>query len=215
MPESRAVLELFPPYNIEVAVRELADFSHIWVLFVFHGNKAGSGGWRPTVRPPRLGGNRRIGVFASRSPFRPNPIGLSAVALERVETGSQALLLHLSGIDFLDQTPVLDIKPYLPYADSITHASGGFSTLVPQVALRVVFTDEARQFCLERERAGYPGLQKLIIQLLAQDPRPAYHQDAGMNDRQFGMKLFDFDIRWRLQDGQIQVTTVEDLSARA
>jgi len=212
VPESRAVLELFPPYNIEVAVRELAGFSHIWVLFVFHGNKAGGDGWRPTVRPPRLGGNQRVGVFASRSPFRPNPIGLSAVALERIETQPQALLLHLSGIDFLNQTPVLDIKPYIPYADSIPHAKGGFSTRAPQVLLHVVFTDEAQQFCRERERSGYPGLRKLIAQLLAQDPRPAYHQHAGMNGRQFGMKLFDFDLRWRLQDGQILVTSLEDLS---
>ncbi len=116
-PAARATLELLPPHNQPAAVRGLEDFSHVWLVFVFHGVPASR--WQPTVRPPRLGGNRRLGVFATRSPFRPNPIGLSVVALDRIVTGQGRVALHLSGVDVLDGTPVLDIKPYLPYADRV------------------------------------------------------------------------------------------------
>lgn len=129
VPAARATLELLPSYAQPEAVRGLEGFSHLWLLFVFHGIPAGH--WQPTVRPPRLGGNQRMGVFATRSSFRPNPIGLSAVALERIEISAGRVVLHLAGVDVLDGTPVLDIKPYVPYADSIPEAVGGFANEAP------------------------------------------------------------------------------------
>ena len=120
VPAARATLELLPPYNQPAAVRELAGFSHLWLIFVFHGIPWGQ--WQPTVRPPRLGGNRRLGVFASRSPFRPNPIGLSAVRLLRRE----GCVLHVADVDMLDDTPLLDIKPYVPEFDAHPSAKAGW-----------------------------------------------------------------------------------------
>ena len=137
VPAARAVLELLPPYNRAEAVRGLEGFSHIWVSFVFHACLDAP--WKPTVRPPRLGGNRRLGVFATRSTHRPNPIGLSAVELERIETGPGRVLLHLKGADLMDGTPVLDIKPYLPYSDVIPGATGGFAAEAPARSVRGEF----------------------------------------------------------------------------
>jgi tRNA-Thr(GGU) m(6)t(6)A37 methyltransferase TsaA len=166
---ARATLELLPPYNQPAAVRGLEGFSHLWLVFAFHGIPAGR--WQPTVRPPRLGGNRRLGVFATRSTFRPNPIGLSAVKLERIATDHGKVVLHLAGVDVLDGTPVLDIKPYLPYADCIPTATGGFATEVPPSGLAVEFSPAAAAFCAALP-VGDP--RELITQLLRQDPRPAY-----------------------------------------
>ena len=124
VPEAKARLEVLPPYDRSEAFCGLEDFSHIWVTFVFH--EAICTRWQPTVRPPRLGGNRRIGVFSSRSPFRPNPIGMSVVALEGISNIEGKIELQLAGVDLLDGTPVLDIKPYIPYADSLPDARSGF-----------------------------------------------------------------------------------------
>ena len=137
---------------------------------------------------------------------------MSAVVLERIETQAQAVLLHLKGVDFLDQTPVLDIKPYIPYADSIPVARSGFVSSVPPTTLGVVFSDEASQFCQEQECAGYPGLRQLIVQLLAQDPRPAYHKHTELSGRLYGMRLFDFNIKWQFEGGRIRVHSLENRS---
>ncbi len=200
VPAARATLELLPPFNRPEAVRGLEDFSHLWLIFVFHGLPAGQ--WQPTVRPPRLGGHRRMGVFATRSPFRPNPLGLSAVRLERVEIGGGQVLLHLSGADVLDGTPVLDIKPYLPYTDCLSAATGGFAPTAPNGAFTVEFSPEAAAFC-----AAWPigDLRELITQILRQDPRPAYERQQADQHR-YGMKLYDFDLHWEVC-GEIALVT--------
>ncbi|CDI02459.1 Regulator protein [Candidatus Competibacter denitrificans Run_A_D11] len=202
VPAARATLELLPPYNQPETVRGLEGFSHVWLVFVFHGIPAGH--WQPTVRPPRLGGNRRLGLFATRTPFRPNPIGLSVVRLERVAINRGRVTLHLTGIDLLDETPVLDIKPYLPYVDCIPTATGGFATELPATGITVEFSPEAATVC-----AAWPSvnLRELITQLLAQDPRPAYER-ADPDSRCYGMKLFDFDVRWEMRDGLVYVMEI-------
>lgn len=201
-PAARATLELVPPYDQPAAVRGLEGFSHLWLIFVFHGVPAGR--WQPTVRPPRLGGHRRLGVFSTRSPFRPNPIGLSAVGLERVEIGQGRVALHLAGVDLLDGTPVLDIKPYLPYSDRIPDAAGGFASEAPQPGLAVDFSPQAAAFCAARPD-GDP--RELIAQILRQDPRPAYERGNAAR-RPYGMKLHDFDLRWEMRGGTAYVTEI-------
>lgn len=203
VPEAVSTLELIAPYDRAEALAELDGFTHIWVIFVFH--DAMREEWRPTVRPPRLGGNRRIGVFASRSPFRPNPVGLSVVRLEKVECNGERCVLHLRGADLLDGTPVLDIKPYLPYVDAVPGATGGFATDAPPGKLSVKFSEQAETQCDARE-SDLPGLRKLIEQVLAQDPRPAYVQDKAQAEAQhFGMHLYDFDLRWQVRGEEVEV----------
>ncbi len=202
-PAARATLELLPPYAAPETVRGLEEFSHLWLIFVFHGIPDGQ--WQPTVRPPRLGGRQRLGVFATRSPFRPNPIGLSVVKLERIVINRGRVTLHLAGIDLLDGTPVLDIKPYLPYADSLPDAIGGFASQAPDASLIVAFSPAADAVC-----AAWPGggLRELIVQVLSQDPRPAYEQTAG-SSQCYGMRLHDRDVQWEMRDGIAYVTAIQ------
>ena len=206
--EATATLELLPPWDREEALRGLEGFSHVWILFLFHG--VAQQGWRPMVRPPRLGGNKRIGVFASRSPFRPNPIGLSAVELGAIERRDGRLLLELRGVDLLDGTPVLDIKPYVPYADSIPDARGGFAGQAPGAGIEVLFSAEAEHF-LSALGDGQ-RLQRLIVQLLEQDPRPAY-LEGGSRRTEFGMRLFDYNIRWSFRGATATVISIDQVSA--
>lgn len=203
--EARAVLEILPPYDQPEAFRGLVDFSHIWLLFVFHGLKRER--WRPTVRPPRLGGNRRIGVFASRSGFRPNPIGQSVVTLLDVTMAEGGISLQLAGVDLLDGTPVLDIKPYVPYSDSIPDANAGYAARAPQERLMVAFTAEAEAACRKLDPDRYPDLRPLIINLLRHDPRPAYREtDAS---KRYGMRLWDLDVRFTVEDSVLTVEAIE------
>lgn len=201
-PAARATLDLLPPYAVPEAVRGLEGFSHLWLIFIFHGIPAGQ--WQPTVRPPRLGGRQRLGVFASRSPFRPNPVGLSAVKLERIAIDRGRVTLHLAGVDLLDRTPVLDIKPYLPYADCLPEATGGFAPHAPVPGLTVEFSPAAAAVC-----AAWPdgALRELIIQVLAQDPRPAYEQARPVPQR-YGMRLHDLDVQWEMRGGTAYVTAI-------
>lgn len=200
-----ATLELAPPYNQPEALRGIDDFSHLWILFLFH--QSARDKWKPTVRPPRLGGNERIGVFASRSNFRPNPIGLSVVELKKVE----GTTLQLGGGDFLDGTPVLDIKPYIPYADSLPHASGAYATSAPQPINHVQFSDAAQAQLPIFETESRPALRQLICDMLAYNPRPAYQSDAA--ERIYGTRVFDLDIRWKhLEDG-VRVCAIEKTEA--
>jgi len=154
--------------------------------------------WSPTVRPPRLGGEIHMGVFATRSPFRPNPIGLSSVRLEKIEQTSEGPVLVVAGIDLRDNTPIYDIKPYLPYVDSHPDARGGFAEEKADYALEVVFPQEL----LEKIPASK---QQAIIEVLKQDPRPAYHEDG---DRQYGVAFAGFDIRFRVSAGVLTVFEV-------
>jgi tRNA-Thr(GGU) m(6)t(6)A37 methyltransferase TsaA len=193
-------LEFLPPYDRPEAVAGLEGFSHLWLIFQFHANP--DTGPALTVRPPRLGGNARVGVFASRSPFRPNPLGLSVVQLERVEQANGRPVLHLRGVDLLDGTPVLDVKPYVPYADSVPEARGGFAS--GDIArLPVRFLPPA-----ERQLAARPDaaeVRAVVTAVLSLDPRPGYRQDEADSDRLLGMRLYDFDLRWRVRRGVVEV----------
>lgn len=205
--DAPSTLELYPQYARPEAVRELKGFSHIWVIFIFHKNMGHS--WKPTVRPPRLGGNKKIGVFSSRSPFRPNPIGLSAVEMTQVEERNNEVILHLKGADILDQTPVIDIKPYLPYSDIIETATGGFAPDAPQSNIRVDFTQNALAVC-KNLKTKHPNLKSLIIQILENDPRPAYYAKNNKDVHNiFGMKLFDFDLKWTMENSVITVLSLD------
>ncbi len=202
--EAKATLELLSPYNREEAVRGLEDFSHIWITFIFHGCL--TEGWKPTVRPPRLGGNKRVGVFSTRSTYRPNPIGLSVVELEKVVVEKGSVVLHLKGADLLDQTPVLDIKPYLPYVDSIPGAKAGFAPDAPSSDFAVTFSEQARQVC-QQVNSPELNLAVLINQILSFDPRPAYNADM-LGSQNFAMKLLDFDVKWWVEGKNILVTDI-------
>jgi tRNA-Thr(GGU) m(6)t(6)A37 methyltransferase TsaA len=206
VPGINGVLELLPPYNRPETVAELDGYSHLWIQFVFHQSQREQ--WQPTVRPPRLGGNRRVGVFASRAPFRPNPIGLSVVALEKVIAEPGRVELQLSGIDMVDGTPVLDIKPYIPYADSLPQARSGFAPAEPEAKLQVRFSEQAQQQ-LQRRPDG-DALRPVIMQLLELDPRPAYSDDK-TREREYGFRLYDFDLRWRVQDGCAEVLELKEV----
>ncbi len=200
VPQARGSIELIAPYNQAESVIGLAEYSHIWVQFLFHRTVRDS--WRPTVRPPRLGGNRRVGVFASRSPFRPNALGLSVVKLEQVAAESGRLALEISGLDLLDGTPVIDIKPYLPYVDSVPGAHGGYAPTAPEKRLRVRISNKADSQI--RLRSEIPELRNFILALLETDPRPAY-VEAGRTERVYGIQIYDFDLRWRVSDGEVEV----------
>ncbi|MBD1552874.1 tRNA (N6-threonylcarbamoyladenosine(37)-N6)-methyltransferase TrmO [Pseudomonas typographi] len=186
-PAARGVLELVPPFDTGEAVQGLEQASHVWLLFLFH--QALEQSPRLKVRPPRLGGNRSVGVFATRATHRPNGIGQSVVRLERVEPGR----LYLSGIDLLDGTPVLDIKPYVPYADHVAQAHNHMAAAAPQ---QVTVGWEAAALAAAAahgQRLGEP-LVALIEQCLAQDPRPAYQVPPPQ--RRYGVRLWDVDVRW-------------------
>lgn len=202
VPAARATLELLPPYDPPTAVRGLEGFSHLWLLFVFHGVPPGH--WHPTVRPPRLGGRQRLGVFATRSPFRPNPIGLSVVKLERVAIEQGRVTLHLSGVDLLDGTPVLDLKPYLPYADRIPTATSGFAPDAPDTTLAVDFSPAAATFCAKPSNGE---LRELITQILQQDPRPAYER-TNSTAQHYGMRVYDYDVHWEIRQNTAYVTEI-------
>ncbi|MDQ7016533.1 MAG: tRNA (N6-threonylcarbamoyladenosine(37)-N6)-methyltransferase TrmO [Gammaproteobacteria bacterium] len=199
-----AQLEFHPEYGSAEALRGLEQFSHLWIIFEFHACPEQQ--WRPTVRPPRLGGNQKIGVFASRSNFRPNRIGLSAVQLIKIEQRANTHWLHLSGGDFLDGTPVLDIKPYLPYSDSIEEAHGGFANNAPNNAHQIHFSPAAEHVMQSRGKK-WPNLKALLEEVLQQDPRPAYRQ-AKADPREYSCHIYDFDLRWRVEENQVYVTSI-------
>ncbi|MRI32450.1 tRNA (N6-threonylcarbamoyladenosine(37)-N6)-methyltransferase TrmO [Endozoicomonas sp. OPT23] len=201
---AEAELELLPPYNQENLVRGLEGFSHIWVHFIFH--QTIDEGWRPTIRPPRLGGKQRVGVFATRSTHRPNPMGLSVVRLKSIESGNGKLILKLAEADLLDGTPVIDIKPYLPYADALPEAKGGFAPL-PAVMAEVEFTEEAMAKCLSYEKRTGRSLVELVKQVLGQDPRPAYLRET--TDRRHGSALWDVNVVWESKGDHFLVMDLE------
>ncbi|MDH5183100.1 MAG: tRNA (N6-threonylcarbamoyladenosine(37)-N6)-methyltransferase TrmO [Gammaproteobacteria bacterium] len=205
VPEARASIEILSPYDRDEAFRGLESVSHIWLVFVFH--QAMREQWRPTVRPPRLGGNQRIGVFATRSNFRPNPIGLSLVTLETVERRENGLWLDVRGADLLQGTPIIDIKPYLPYADSVEGADAGIANTPPE-SMPVAFSEMAQRQLLALDACVYPGAEGLIRDSLSYDPRPAYRKDEEAI-RIYGCRFYDLNIRWQVVDGSIEVVSVE------
>ena len=187
-----------PPYRVPDAVRGLEEFSHIWLLWEF--SQARRDNWSPTVRPPRLGGNKRLGVFATRSPFRPNALGLSVVRLLAVDPDTpQGPVLQVSGADLLDGTPIYDIKPYLPYADAHPDAAGGFTDQVARRQLEVRCPEELLSRVPEEKRAALLGV-------LAQDPRPSYQSDP---TRVYGMTFAGAEVRFTVEDGTL---TIQDIN---
>jgi len=204
-PSVRAQVELLPEFASPEAVRGLEGFSHIWLIFLFH--QTVGQGWKPTVRPPRLGGNKRVGVFACRSPFRPNPLGLSAVKLLSINTQNGKVVLEVQGADLIDGTPIYDLKPYLPYTDGIAEASGGFADRAPVAALQVEFSERAQEQ-LRSFSVQTAELETLIRETLTLDPRPAYQKSADA-DREYGVFLDRYDIRWRVAGEKVIVLGIE------
>ncbi len=196
--ELRAKIVFEPEYRVKEALRGIEDFSHLWLLWEF--SEAKREEWSPTVRPPRLGGNRRMGVFATRSPYRPNPIGLSSVKLIGVEhTEEVGDVLIVGGADLLDGTPIYDIKPYLPFTDSHPDACGGFADEKKDYAPKVVIPDSAK--------GNVPSnILSEIKLLLLQDPRPSYRSDEG---RQYGMSYGGFEISFSATQNVITVTDIK------
>lgn len=191
----KAAIVFEPEFRSVEAVRGLQQFSHIWLIWEFSETKREA--WSPTVRPPLLGGNKRVGVFASRSPFRPNPIGLSSVKLEVVEIDTDlGPVLHISGADLMDGTPIYDIKPYVPYSDCHADASGGFTDDFHKETLTVIFPDNLLQLLSSDKR-------DVLLEVLAQDPRPSYQDDP---ERVYGLEFAGFDIRFTVSN---QTLTVE------
>ncbi|PHM73184.1 tRNA (N6-threonylcarbamoyladenosine(37)-N6)-methyltransferase TrmO [Xenorhabdus kozodoii] len=198
-------LELLAPYNQVDAVRGLEQFSHLWIIFVFH--QTMEGGWNPLVRPPRLGGNAKMGVFATRSTFRPNPIGMSLVELKGIQCENNRTILELGSLDLVDGTPVIDIKPYLPFAESRPKAKAGFAQAAPEADMAVHFSPEAECQLLSHE-LYYPYLRRFISQVLAQDPRPAYRKKAQEN-RIYAAHILDFNVRWQVFNAIAEVVSIE------
>ena len=187
-----------PEYRVREALRGIEGYSHLWLLWEF--SEARRDGWSPTVRPPRLGGNKRMGVFATRSPFRPNSIGLSSVRLLSVEdTAETGLVLIVEGADLLDGTPIYDIKPYLPFTDSHPDAIGGFADEVREYGLKVNFSLHLFEKIPESKRDA-------LITILENDPRPSYKDDG---DHEYGMVYADLDIFFKVESGTLTVTRIE------
>ena len=195
--ELKADIIFEPEYRNHEAFRGLEEYTHIWLIWEF--SQAVRKEWSPTVRPPRLGGNVRMGVFATRSPFRPNPIGLSSVRLESVEFSEKyGPVLHVSGADLMDGTPIYDIKPYLAYVDSHPEAAGGFTDQIQDHKLKVEFPEELLKKIPEEKREA-------LLAVLANDPRPGYQKDP---ERKYGMSFGSWDIHFKVDGEQLQVLEV-------
>lgn len=213
-PEAKGVIELNDHEFFKPACKELETFSHLWIIFVFHGNESRE--WKPAIRPPRLGGNKKVGVLSSRSPHRPNPIGMSVVKIDRVDLNDpKGVRIYVSGLDILDGSPVLDIKPYLPYADAVPEANSGWAD-DPIEKTPVQFTENALKDIKDRELRQL-NLKPMIIEMLELDPRPAFQKrrmpvsDPQSIGKKFGFNLFGFDVKWEIQPGHLLVTSIEDL----
>lgn len=200
-PLTKGTVIFEPEYRNPDALRGLEDFSHLWLLWKF--SESVSEDWSPTVRPPKLGGNTRVGVFATRSPFRPNPIGLSSVKIEGIEHGTpNGTVIHISGADLMDNTPIYDIKPYIAYSDSHPEAKCGFSDAVKNQRLQVDF-GETDTSVLDYE------LKKELEEILSHDPRPGYQQDY---DRIYRFEYFSLAVAFKANGEKITVVSIEKLS---
>lgn len=195
----KATIVFEPEYRTMDAFKGLEDFNYIWLLWQFEGTDREH--WSATVKPPRLGGNTHVGVFATRSPFRPNPIGLSSVKLDAVELTERGPVLHVSGADLRDGTPIYDIKPYLRYVDSHPDATDGFAEETKDHRLQVTFPQELLEmFPIEKRDA--------ILEVLAQDPRPSYHSDPG---RRYGVAFAGYDVHFNVKEDHLTVFEVVSL----
>ncbi len=190
-------------YRSAQAVRGIENYSHLWILWEF--SESIRDQWSPTVRPPRLGGNERVGVFATRSPFRPNPIGLSCVRLDGVEMSAEyGPVLYVTGADLMDKTPIYDIKPYLPYADAYPEAVGGFAEERKSYRLEVVFSEQCREMFAQQEL-------KVLEEILSQDPRPSYQEDP---NRVYGMAYAGREVKFKVENGTVLLCVCEVCSLK-
>ncbi len=192
----KSTIVLEPGFRNADALRGLEGFSHLWLLWIFSENIRS--GFSPTVRPPRLGGNRRMGVFATRSSFRPNPLALSAVKIEKIVPSPDGPIIVVSGADLMDGTPIVDIKPYLPYADAISESRGGFTDKLRFTPLEVRFPEG------ELEKI-HPEKREVLLKILSEDPRPAYQRDS---DRVYGFRFADWNVKFTVAENVLQVTNV-------
>ena len=196
--ELRSTIVFEPEFRNADALRGMEDFSHLWIIWQF--SEAVRSGWSPTVRPPRLGGNTRMGVFATRSPFRPNNLGLSSVRfLGLEETKEYGTVIHVAGADLMDGTPIFDIKPYIPYGDSHPEATGGFTDTAKDFVLEVSFPEQLLTKLPEDKRSAALGV-------LSHDPRPSYQKDSG---RVYGLTFAGYDIRFTVKGNILTVQDVE------
>ena len=194
----RSTVVFTPEYRNPDALRGIGEWSHLWLIWQFSASLRQD--WSPTVRPPRLGGNTRMGVFATRSPFRPNPIGLSCVELVGVRETAEGMVLDVAGADLMDGTPILDIKPYAPYADCHPEATGGFTERTGDFLLEVDFPKEL----LERVDLSR---REALLEVLSHDPRPSYQSDP---NRVYGMRFGGHNIRFRVEGGRLIVLEIEE-----
>lgn len=189
-----------PKYRNIRAVKELDGFSHIWLIWEF--SQCSDSKFSPTVRPPRLGGNRRVGVFASRSPFRPNRLGLSCVKIEKIETGGEnAPIITVSGVDMTDGTPIYDIKPYIPIADCIPTASEGYTAQTKKYKINVSCDEKLLSIIPKNKRQA-------LLELLSNDPRPAYNDEEG---KEYGVTFAGFNIRFKYENNGLSVTQIKEV----
>lgn len=198
--ELESIIVFEPEFRNSDALRGLEDFSHLWLIWEF--SEAVRDTWSPTVRPPRLGGNARLGVFATRSPFRPNPIGLSSVKILGLEkTAAFGTAIRVSGADLMDGTPILDIKPYIPYSDCHTDATGGFTDTAKDFILEVDFPKSLlKKVPMDKQNA--------LLQVLSHDPRPSYQADS---NRIYGLSFAGLNVRFTVNNGILTVIAIEDL----
>lgn len=203
-----AQIELLPPYNQAIAVKGLELVSHIWLTFIFHQHL----NHKPQlqVRPPRLGGNEKMGVFATRSSFRPNAIGQSVVKLEHIEQQGDKLILHVRGLDVLDGTPIIDIKPYLPYADIIAQAHNLLASEKPEKTVRVIWLDSATHQLQQLITEKAEDYKRWISDLIAYDPRPAYKNNKHGDKESYAMCFYQLDIHWTVANPkEAHITSVQ------
>lgn len=206
VPSATGEIILNSEFSSEEIVRGLKSYSHIWVIFIFHKSQMKKG--KQTVRPPRLGGGKRMGVFATRSPFRPNAIGQSVVKLENVIHKNKHIHIELSGIDFLDGTPVLDIKPYIPYVDALENATADFAPAAPEKAFDIKFKSEAEHALRKASQQTGKNLYQLVQELLVYDPRSANAQEQEV----FATIIFDYDLKWQLQGNMVTVLSFKKIN---
>ena len=198
VPELKSTIIFEPEFRNPDSLRALSNFSHLWIIW--HFSEAVRTQWSPTVRPPRLGGNTRLGVFATRSPFRPNSIGLSSVKILGLEkTKDYGTVIHVAGADLMDGTPIFDIKPYVPYSDCHIDATGGFTDTASDFLLEVVFPEDLLS-------KVPPDKHKALLKVLSHDPRPSYQKDSS---RVYGLNFSDYNIQFQVQDNKLTVCNVE------
>ncbi|GAA3932202.1 tRNA (N6-threonylcarbamoyladenosine(37)-N6)-methyltransferase TrmO [Litoribacillus peritrichatus] len=204
-----ACIEIAPKYARPEAFEGIEQYSHLWIEFYFH--QTASDDWKPSVRPPRLGGNQKLGCFATRTNFRPNNLGLSVVRFDKLEVHQNGIRLHISGHDLLDQTPIIDIKPYIPYSDSVITATAGDFEQAPATSLHVCFTGTS-EAQLKTLAASHPDLKTLIEEIISQDPRPAYMKVKANRD-EFTVRLYDFDIKWQVSGQTANILAIQPLNS--